>query len=162
MIIRQILFFICTILIISTDASAQSDKWIETSFEDFVDGTFDDSGANMYVSYNGNIEPINRWDVNQDGNVDILCVNSHPLVEMLDMSIYWGNGKDFSIQNHSYIPANGPMWATADDLNGDGEMDLIVANYSNGTWTEMESFVYYGGLIKMKELEEGPMGILSI
>jgi len=25
--------------------------------------------------------------------------------------------------------------------------DLVVANYSNGTWTDMDSFVYYGGLV---------------
>jgi hypothetical protein len=102
----------------------------------------------MYVSKKGLIQTINRWDVNKDELIDILCVNSHNLVEMLDMSIYWGNGKDFSIQNHSYIPANGPMWITADDINGDGEMDLIVANYSNGTWTEMDSYIYYGGQAK--------------
>ncbi|UCE04490.1 MAG: VCBS repeat-containing protein, partial [bacterium] len=120
--------------------------WRESTLEDFIDGTFDDAGANMYVSYNGRIQTINRWDVNGDGNIDIFCVNSHPLVEMLDMSIYWGNGKDFSIKNHSYVPANGPMWVASEDLNNDGEMDLVVANYSNGTWTDMESFVYYGGL----------------
>jgi len=129
--------------------------WSEKSFEDFADGTFDDAGANMYVSHNGRVQAINRWDVNKDGYVDMLCVNSHSLVEMLDMSIYWGNGKDFSIQNHSYVPANGPMWATADDLNNDGEMDLIVANYSNGTWTNMDSFIYYGGLDKNYKKKEG-------
>jgi hypothetical protein len=132
--------------------------WREDSFSDFVDGTFSDAGANMYVSSNGRVQPINRWDVNDDGNIDILSVNSHALVEMLDMSIYWGNGVDFSIQNHSYVPANGPMWATADDLNGDGETDLIVANYSNGTWTEMESFVYYGGLNPDEQLKDGEWG----
>ncbi len=141
--------------LILTSALCGQKVWHESSFEDFIDGSFDDGGANMYVSFNGRIQPINRWDVNNDGNVDILCVNSHPLVEMLDMSIYWGNGKDFSIKNHTYIPANGPMWATADDLNNDGETDLVVANYSNGTWTEMESFVYYGGLDKNYEPKDG-------
>ncbi|MFC2084784.1 FG-GAP repeat domain-containing protein [Bacteroidota bacterium] len=144
-------------LLIANLLSAQ-DVWREDSFEDFADGIFSDAGANMYVSHNGRIQTINRWDVNNDGAVDILCVNSHPLVEMLDMSVYWSNGKDFSIQNHSYIPANGPMWVTADDLNNDGEMDLVVANYSNGTWTEMESFVYYGGLDKNDNIEDGEWG----
>ncbi|NOY60372.1 MAG: VCBS repeat-containing protein, partial [Calditrichaeota bacterium] len=64
------------------------------------------------------------------------------------MSIYWGNGKDYSIKNHSYVPANGPMWVAPGDLNDDGKMDLVVANYSNGTWTKMDSYVYYGGLEK--------------
>jgi len=125
---------------------AGQDVWKEDSFEDFIDGRFDDAGANMYVSHQGNIKLSNRWDVNGDGHVDILCVNSHPLVEMLDMSIYWGNGKDFSIKNHTYIPANGPMWVTPGDLDNDGHLDVVVANYSNGTWTEMDSYIYYGGL----------------
>ncbi len=133
------------LLVLFLNVNAQS-SWRESSFNDFVDGTFDDAGANMYVSHKGRIQTVNRWDVNGDSNIDILCVNSHPLVEMLDMSIYWGNGADFSIRNHSYVPADGPMWVAVDDLNNDNQMDLVVANYSNGTWTEMESFVYYGGL----------------
>ncbi len=142
------------LFLISGITSAQK-IWKESSYKDFIDGKFSDAGANMYVSHNGRIQSINRWDVNNDGNVDILSVNSHPLVEMLDMSIYWGNGKDFSIKNHSYIPANGPMWVTANDLNNDGETDLVVTNYSNGTWTGMESFVYYGGLKKDYIKKEG-------
>jgi len=124
---------------------SQDRVWKENSYIDFIDGTFDDGGANMYVSARGRIQPVNRWDVNDDGYIDLLFANSHPLVEMLDISIYWGNGKDYSIKNHSYIPADGPMWATPGDLNEDGFIDLVVANYSNGTWTEMPSFIYYGG-----------------
>ncbi len=148
---------IAFLILFSSTVIAQQ-VWSEKNYEDFADGTFDDVGANMYVSHNGRVQTINRWDVNKDGAIDILCVNSHPLVEMLDMSIYWGNGKDYSIKNHSYIPANGPMWVTADDLNEDGEMDLIVANYSNGTWTDMDSFIYYGGLRKNEKLKEGEWG----
>ena len=143
---KSMRFLIFNVLVFLCCTLFSQEIWREDSFKDFADGTFDDAGANMYVSHRGNIQSINRWDVNNDGNIDILCVNSHPLVEMLDISIYWGNGKDFSIRNHSYIPANGPMWVTPGDLNNDNEMDLVVANYSNGTWTEMESFVYYGGL----------------
>lgn len=119
--------------------------WRESSFTDFADGTFSDHGANAYVSAAGRIQTINRWDFNGDGFVDILCANTHPLVEMLDMSIYWGNGKDYSIERHSYVPADGPMWVAAGDLNRDGRVDLAVANYSNGTWTSMDSAIYWGG-----------------
>lgn len=145
---------IVILLLFSTSIPAQK-VWKQNSYNDFIKGKFSDAGANMYVSHNGRIQSINRADVNNDGNVDILSVNSHPLIEMLDMSIYWGNGKDFSIKNHSYIPANGPMWVTPADLNNDGNVDLVVANYSNGTWTGMESFVYYGGLSKDHIKKEG-------
>ncbi len=119
--------------------------WRQASFADFSQGTFDDAGANAYVSAAGRIQTVNRWDFNGDGYVDILCPNSHPLLEGLDMSIYWGDGKDFSIARHSFVPADGPMWVTAGDLNGDGRTDLVVPNYSNGTWTKMDSAVYWGG-----------------
>ncbi|MEJ2618250.1 MAG: VCBS repeat-containing protein, partial [Ignavibacteriaceae bacterium] len=143
------------LLLISTYSLLAQHVWKENNYKDFADGTFSDAGANMYVSHNGRVQAINRWDINNDGNIDILCVNSHPLVEMLDMSIYWGNGKDFSIQNHSYIPANGPMWVTANDLDEDGNIDLVVANYSNGTWTGMDSYIYYGGLDKNYKRKNG-------
>ncbi len=143
--VYYLLAIIVIIILLFSKTSTAQQIWRESTFEDFSDGSFDDAGANMYVSHNGRIQTINRWDVNGDGHIDILCANSHPLMEMLDMSIYWGNGKDFSIKNHNYVPANGPMWIAADDLNNDGEMDLVVANYSNGTWTSMDSYVYYGG-----------------
>jgi hypothetical protein len=121
-----------------------NDVWVESTFEDFQDGVFGDSGANTYVSADGRIQTVNRWDVNHDGFIDLFFVNSHPLIEMLDMSIYWGNGKDYSIRNHTYVPVNGPMWVTPADLNADGTQDLVVANYSNGSWTGMDSAIYWG------------------
>ena len=127
-----------------TGSSSTAEVWREATFNDFADGTFDDAGANVYVSAGGAIKTINRWDVNEDGYIDILCVNSHPLVEMLDMSIYWGNSQDFSIERHSYVPADGPMRVAAGDLNNDGNTDLVVANFSNGTWTQMDSSIYWG------------------
>ncbi len=119
--------------------------WREEGFAAFADGTFSDAGANAYVSAAGRVQTVNRWDFNGDGYIDLLCPNSHPLLEMLDMSIYWGNGKDFSIQRHTYVPADGPMWVSPGDFNRDGRTDLAVANYSNGTWTSMDSAVYWGG-----------------
>jgi len=136
----------CGLLTLCIISGAAADTWKETTFQDFADGTFGDSGANMYVSAKGRIEAVNRWDVNGDGYIDILCVNTHSLVEMLDMSIYWGDGKDFSIRNHSYVPADGPMWVAPGDLNKDGAVDLVLGNYSNGTYTAMDSAVYWGGL----------------
>jgi hypothetical protein len=124
--------------------AADPSSWREAGFADFADGHFSDGGANTYVSAAGRVQIVNRWDFNGDGFIDILSANTHPLIEMLDMSVYWGNGHDYSIQRHSYVPANGPMWVSAGDFNRDGKIDLAVANYSNGTWTNMDSAVYWG------------------
>lgn len=134
--------------------------WKQNSYNDFVKGTFDDGGANMYVSHNGRIQAINRWDVNNDGNVDILCVNTHSLVEKLDLSIYWGNGKDFSILNHSYIPANGPMWITANDVDNDGTIDLVVPSLSKRYLDEHGLFCVLRRIRQDLCEEERRMGIL--
>ncbi len=122
--------------------------WTEDTFEDFRDGTFGDGGVNTYVSAAGRIQTIYRHDANNDGNIDLIFSNAHSDAVQLDMSIYWGNGKDFSIRNHTYVPGWGPHWATPADLDDDGAMDLILANHKNGTGSDMDSFIYYGGLKK--------------
>lgn len=144
---NQVYVIILTLLLsLSWISVAMTEEvWRENSFRDFSDGTMGDAGANLYISAKGRIQTVNRWDVNGDGCIDILCANSHPLIEMLDLSIYWGNGKDFDIQRHTYVPADGPMWVAPGDLNKDGHTDLVVANYSNGTWTSMDSSIYWGG-----------------
>jgi len=71
-------------------------------------------GVNTYVSAKGRIQTIYRWDANSDGYIDLLFANAHSESVQLDMSIYWGNGHDYDIRRHSYVPA---CWA--------GPMDII-------------------------------------
>lgn len=123
---------------------SQTTVWRESSFEDFRDGTFGDGGVNTYVSANGRIQTIYRWDANDDGYLDLLFANSHSYSVQLDMSLYYGNGKDFDIRRHKFIPAWGPYWVTPADLNMDGAMDLVVCNQEDGTNHDMDLFVYYG------------------
>lgn len=119
--------------------------WRQTGFNDFSKGHFGDAGANAYVSSQGRIELVNRWDLNHDGSLDLVFANSHPHVEKLDAAIYWGNGKDFSDRRVSYVPNAGSQRTVAADLNGDGKMDAVAPSYNNGTWSKMPSAVYYGG-----------------
>jgi hypothetical protein len=122
------------------------DIWRESTFDDFKDGTFGDSGVNTYLSAKGRIQTVYRWDANGDGFIDLTFANAHSEAVQLDMSIYWGNGKDFDIRRQSYVPAWGPEYVAADDIDGDGSVDLVMANRQNGTSRDMDAFVYYGGL----------------
>jgi hypothetical protein len=140
------MIWLVVIVSIWTVPGSAVELWRESTFKDFKDGMLGDGGVNTYVSAKGRIQTVYRHDANNDGYIDLVFANAHSDGVQVDMSIYWGNGRDFSIRNHSYVPAWGPQWATPADLNGDGAMDLVVANYDNGTSHDMDSFLYYGGL----------------
>ena len=51
--------------------------WRQASFAEFRRGTLEDGGANVYISARGAVELVNRWDYNNDGNIDLLFVGTH-------------------------------------------------------------------------------------
>src|SRR5688572_7461267 len=65
-----------SILLFALPALA-AEEWTEDSFEAFRDGTFLDAGSNAYVSANGRIQIINRWDLNNDGFLDVIMPAGH-------------------------------------------------------------------------------------
>ena len=134
------------LLLLSISAGAKEQTvWRENSFQDFVTGKLGDGGANTYVSARGSIQIVNRWDLDNDGSLDLVFANTHFHREKLDSAIYWGNGSDFDGRRMTAVPNDGAQHAAAADLNGDGRIDAVLANYTNGTWDGMESFVYFGG-----------------
>ena len=56
-------------------------QWIHRRFEQFSKGSFDNGGDNLYVNAKGIIEMIHRFDVNNDGYVDIVLPNAHGYIE---------------------------------------------------------------------------------
>jgi hypothetical protein len=44
--------------------------WVEDTFEDFRDGEFEASGADLYVTRAGSIKTVQRFDLNNDGYID--------------------------------------------------------------------------------------------
>src|SRR6185295_19713414 len=43
----------------------------------------------------------------------------------------------------TYVPNEGAQRTIAADLDGDGKLDAVLPNYTNGTWSSMPSSVYY-------------------
>ena len=126
--------------------------WRECGYEAFADGTFGNSGQNIYVSGAGILQRIFHFDVNRNGYVDILFVNSQDMGERPPVYVYsWPVGEP-----PAALPTLGAYAAAVGDLNGDGYDDLVIANQHNGTHCDVTAYLYYGspeGLSERYKLE---------
>jgi hypothetical protein len=119
--------------------------WTTSSFEDFRKGEFFDAGSNLYVSQGGRVQMINRWDLNGDGNLDIVIPSGHAHTEKEDTFVYLNNGQDIDGRSLIKLPANGSTGGLLRDLNKDGYDDLVVCNGDNGMTPYTDLYIYWGG-----------------
>jgi hypothetical protein len=102
-----------------------------------------DGGFGTETSYPTGPVPtaVATGDFNGDGNLDLVVTNGNcvtPTGGLLScgpgtMSILLGNG-DGSFQPHfDYSTGTGPSSAATGDFNGDGKLDLAIANGQDGT-----------------------------
>lgn len=123
------------------DASSQEiAPWVEESFADFVDGRFEASGANLYVSAAGTLQLVNRWDVNHDGYIDFFFGNTHDLQHTQPVWLYYQQRSE-----PVSLRSSGAYRVAAADLNGDGWADLVIGNRDNNVTDDLPAYVYYGG-----------------
>jgi hypothetical protein len=123
---------------------AAGDEWTEASFDDFRDGSFFDAGSNIYVSRKGRIQIINRWDLNDDGFLDLIMPAGHGQTEKEDTYLYLNNGGDIDGRLLLRVPANGSTAGIVRDFDRDGLNDLAVSNGDNGIHQRTNTYVYYG------------------
>ena len=126
------------------DTAGAASEWTEDSFDDFRDGAFLDAGSNAYVSAAGRIQMINRWDLNNDGHLDVIMPAGHGQTEKEDTYLYLNNGGDIDGRLLIRVPANGSIDGIVRDFNKDGINDLAVCNGDNGLHQRTHSYVYYG------------------
>jgi hypothetical protein len=136
------------VLALSGESIAQSSTekvWIQTTFEDFSRGRLLDGGSNLYVSRKGNIETVNRWDLNGDGHIDLLFNNSHDEWQTVPAYLFV-NREEGGIDPGARVelPADGGQKAAVSDLNNDGFPELIIANTFNGTTMKLNAYIYWG------------------
>ncbi len=99
-------------------------RFTDDRFEDFAAGTSDDGGHNLYVSRDGAIRTINRFDLNQDGFLDVLFNCTHDTYQMLPATVgRLGAGRE---ARSSDLAFEGTQQVAHGDLNRDGYTDLVA------------------------------------
>jgi hypothetical protein len=111
-------------------------------FKDFSKGSFGNGGDNLFVDANGVVRRIMDNDLNGNGIFDIVLPNSHGYIERAPTYIYTKKGDDWEKVE---LPHDSCWFPMAVDVDGDGYLDLIIANAENGVTSELQSYIYWGG-----------------
>ena len=143
------------------------ESWItHSSFEDFASGRIADGGTNLYIARSGQLEMTYRWDLNNDGYLDLLVIQDHNPLENTDALVYWGKkGGPESIlpplpghqplarllrqirirdQGVTRLPSDGGGRSLVVDLNHDGYPELVFCNFIHNYSVHMMALVYWG------------------
>ena len=159
---------LATVILVFIPALRAGDSvWIKRhGYEQLRQGTAADGGQNLYVSRQGRIQTINRQDLNLDGELDLLFTQDHDSVYAPDSLIYWGGPEGFRSllpemwqmrapfsvltwldQGSSRItrlPTMGGGRSKIADLNLDGHLDLVFANFMHNYRSDQQSLIYWG------------------
>ena len=84
-------------------------------------------------------------DFDEDGYGDLLYCNFYSGTSYTTNSyLYWGSAAGFSSTDRSDLGTIGAYDAETGDVNGDGWLDIVFADYTDGTNYAINSYVYYG------------------
>ncbi len=86
-------------------------------------------------------------DLDANGFLDVVIVNRHDDDENSEIPsyIYWGSQDGFDLEAPSELPTLGARGVTVSDLDGDGFLDVVLANGgAEGECDEIGSVVYWG------------------
>lgn len=106
-----------------------NDVWIEDSYEDFADGHLDAAGQNLFVSRDGAVRTIHRFDLNDDGFIDLVFNSTHDTVTDLPASVAAFGDQHLEFKT---LPVGGSLQVAIADLNRDGHADAVFCPNRGG------------------------------
>ena len=124
-VIRSIVFVLFCFFFKAAVVKAETDslKWVEDSFGDFADGELDAAGQNIYISRDGKIRTIHRFDLNDDGYIDLIFNSASDENENVRATLA---SITTDRQAHtSELAVEGSLQAEVADLNNDGWLDVV-------------------------------------
>lgn len=114
--------------------------WVQDSFADFRGGEFSASGQNLFVTRDGTVRTIQRFDLNRDGYIDLVFNSSHDLVNAVPPTCF-----ELPRGASCELPAPGTRLAAAGDFNRDGYADLVLAPNNDGVTPRRYMLLFWGG-----------------
>ena len=131
-----------------TDALADGSAFkslVDESFSHFHAGQLSGAGAKIYVSARGNVQLLDRHDLNGDGTLDLAFANlTDGTTYKQNSYIYWGAKGKYSNSDRGLLPTFGARDISSADLDADGYPDLVVSNADEGGATPISSAIFWG------------------
>lgn len=141
-----------------------SQTWTDDTFGDFSKGVISASGQNIYISQKGEIKTIRRYDVNQDGWIDLLYNNTHDQENYVDATLVTLDHPGNAVISN--LPVQGSISAEPADLNKDGFPDLVFCPNKSGIQHPRRFLkIYWGGKGGWSESRSGVLpvnGVISV
>lgn len=133
--------FLCVLI---TRLSLTGQTFSDETFEDFAAGKLDAAGQNIYVSRDGAVRTIHRFDFNQDGFIDLLFNNTHDRRAFIPASVasVTAGGE----LRQATVAVEGSRQTAVADLNRDGYLDLVFCPNDSGVQNPRRFLtLVYGG-----------------
>lgn len=138
------------------DASSTTDACLQPSSYVTDDTDCDDGESTAYPDSTETETPFDGVDTDCDGNdfcTDLNCDGQPDVVfgvyysgssHTTSSRLHFNTGGGFDDTDVTTLPTVGTYEADTADVNGDGYIDVVFANYYDGSTRNIDSYIYYG------------------